>query len=271
MARGSKYFVESMRVMKVIILAGGLGSRISEETTSKPKPMVFINGEPILSHIFRIYAMQGITEFILALGYKGEVILDWIKSQSEGKSGNNYLISLNLTTPPKSTEIVQISVEAVDTGLDTQTGGRILKCMNRYPDQTMFATYGDGLANVSISKLLSFHQSAQKLCTVTAVRPAARFGFLEIQDGVVSHFGEKDQADSGWINGGFFVLDPRVSNYIEDYDEPFETGALPRLVTENQLAAYQHFGFFKPMDTLREKNELEEMAKRNTPPWSEIV
>lgn len=215
--------------------------------------------------------MQGITEFIVALGYKGEVILDWLKSQSEGKSGNNYLISLKVNTFPKPAEIVQISVEAVDTGLDTQTGGRILKCMNLNPGQTMFATYGDGLANVSISKLLSFHQAAQKLCTVTAVRPAARFGFLQIQDGVVSHFGEKDQADSGWINGGFFVLDPRVRNYIEDYDEPFETGALPRLVKESQLVAYQHFGFFKPMDTLREKIELEEMAKRDAPPWSEIV
>jgi glucose-1-phosphate cytidylyltransferase len=256
--------------MRVIVLAGGLGSRISEESTSKPKPMVSINEEPILSHIFRIYAMQGITDFIVALGYKGEIILDWIQSHAIGKKDNSYLISLNLDSRPDQTKSIQISVEAVETGLDTQTGGRILKCMDLHPDQTMLATYGDGLANVSITKLLAFHDSAQRLCTVTAVRPAARFGFLEIQDGKVSHFGEKDQADSGWINGGFFVLNPKVRNYIQSETEPFETGALPRLVKDNQLAAYQHFGFFKPMDTLREKNELEEMAKRSSPPWTEI-
>jgi glucose-1-phosphate cytidylyltransferase len=256
--------------MKVIVLAGGLGSRISEETTSKPKPMVSINEEPILSHIFRIYAMQGITEFIVALGYKGEVILDWLESNAFGKKDNSYLVSLHLDFHLAQARNIQISVEAVETGLDTQTGGRILKCMDLYPDQTMMATYGDGLANVSISKLLEFHDSNQKLCTVTAVRPAARFGFLEIQNGIVSHFGEKDQADSGWINGGFFVLRPNVKNYIKNDYEPFETGALGRLVKENQLAAYQHFGFFKPMDTLREKNELDEMAKRSTPPWTDI-
>jgi glucose-1-phosphate cytidylyltransferase len=257
--------------MKVIVLAGGLGSRISEETTSKPKPMVSINDEPILSHIFRIYAMQGVTDFIVALGYKGEVILDWIRSQASGRTDNGYLISLNLNSHSGERKNVQIYVEALETGLHTQTGGRIRRCMDLYPDQTMLATYGDGLANVSISKLLKFHNSAAKLCTVTAVRPAARFGFLEIEDGLVSHFGEKDQADSGWINGGYFVLDPSVRNYVEDDNEPFETGALPRLVRENQLMAYQHFGFFKPMDTLREKNELEEMAKSKTPPWLEII
>jgi glucose-1-phosphate cytidylyltransferase len=256
--------------MKVIVLAGGLGSRISEETNSKPKPMVSINDEPILSHIFRIYAIQGITEFVVALGYKGEVILDWLNTQASKKYNNKYLISLDFDSRKSQTKSIQISVEAVETGVDTQTGGRILKCMDLYPDQTMLATYGDGLANVSISKLLAFHDSTQKLCTVTAVRPAARFGFLEIQNGIVSHFGEKDQADSGWINGGFFVLKPNVRNYIESNYEPFETGALPRLVKENQLAAYQHFGFFKPMDTLREKNELEEMAKRSCPPWTDI-
>jgi glucose-1-phosphate cytidylyltransferase len=256
--------------MKVIVLAGGLGSRISEETTSKPKPMVSINEEPILSHIFRIYAMQGITDFIVALGYKGEIISDWIQRKASGKKGNSYLIDLNLDHRPGQTRNIQISVEAIDTGLNTQTGGRILKCMDRYPDEAMLATYGDGLANVSIPKLLAFHLAAQKLCTVTAVRPAARFGFLEIQDGVVSHFGEKDQADSGWINGGFFVLQPSVKDYIEDEFEPFETGALARLVKNNQLAAYQHFSFFKPMDTLRENNELEEMAKRSIPPWIDI-
>lgn len=214
--------------------------------------------------------MQGITDFIVALGYKGEVILDWIRSQAIGKNANSYVILLDVNSHSSQRGFVEISVEAVETGLDTQTGGRIRRCMDLYPDQSMLATYGDGLANVSIAKLMAFHNSNQRLCTITAVRPAARFGFLEIRDGLVSHFGEKDQADSGWINGGFFVLEPSVKSYIENENEPFETGALPRLVKDTELAAYQHFGFFKPMDTLREKNELEEMSKRSTPPWIEI-
>ena len=232
--------------------------------------MVTINQEPILSHIFRIYAIQGITDFIVALGYKGEVILEWLRSQANERKGSIYFISLEINTATGEKRNVQISVEALETGLYTQTGGRLRQCMDLYPDEIMLATYGDGLANVSISKLLDFHKSTAKLCTVTAVRPAARFGFLEIEDGLVSHFGEKDQADTGWINGGFFVLDPRIRNYFGDDNEPFENGALPRLVKESQLAGYQHFGFFKPMDTLREKNELEEMAKRSSPPWMEF-
>jgi glucose-1-phosphate cytidylyltransferase len=257
--------------MKVIILAGGLGSRISEETISKPKPMVEINQEPMLAHIFRVFALQGFTHFIIALGYKGEVILEWVQDKSHAKIENKYLISLDMDGPMGKTMKVEVTVEPLDTGLQTQTGGRIKQCMALYPDETLLATYGDGLANISIPKLLSFHTMSKKFCTVTAVRPAARFGFLDIQDGVVCHFGEKDQADSGWINGGFFVLTPDVRRFIGEDDEPFETGALPKLVKEIQLAAYQHFGFFKPMDTLRERNELEEMAKNTRPPWIEIV
>jgi glucose-1-phosphate cytidylyltransferase len=253
--------------MKVIVLAGGLGSRISEETTSKPKPMVSINDEPILSHIFRIYAMQGVTDFIVALGYKGDYITSWLEERATKAGKDLFKMKLNLLASDNSSSFAEITIETLDTGLHSQTGGRIKQCLERYPNETLMATYGDGLANVSIHALLSSHSKSKKLATVTAVRPAARFGFLEIQDGSVLHFGEKDQADAGWINGGFFVLNPEVVNYIKNDQEPFESGALPRLVNEKQLNAYQHFNFFKPMDTLREKNELEELAKSPPIPW----
>lgn len=234
--------------MKAIILAGGLGTRISEETADKPKPMVEIAGKPMLWHIMNIYARQGVTEFVIATGYKSEVIQNWIKTVGE---------------PWK--------IKALDTGLNTQTGGRIRECMNSVPGERVFATYGDGLGNVNLSKLLDFHQHQNKLATVTAVRPPARFGVLESENGLVTKFGEKNQADSGWINGGFFVLEPQVSRYIHDPSEPFETDALPRLVIERQLVSYHHNGFWQPMDTLREKQDLERFAVQPNPPWLEDV
>ena len=234
--------------MKAIILAGGLGTRISEETADKPKPMVEIAGKPMLWHIMNIYARQGVTEFVIATGYKSEVIQNWIKTVGE---------------PWK--------IKALDTGLHTQTGGRIRECMNSVPGERVFATYGDGLGNVNLSKLLDFHQHQNKLATVTAVRPPARFGVLESENGLVTKFGEKNQADSGWINGGFFVLEPQVSRYIHDLSEPFETDALPRLVIERQLVSYHHNGFWQPMDTLREKQDLERFAVQPNPPWLEDV
>ena len=230
--------------MKAIILAGGLGTRISEETADKPKPMVEIAGKPMLWHIMNIYSRQGVTEFVIATGYKSEVIQNWIKSVSE---------------PWK--------IQALDTGLNTQTGGRIRECMDSIPGERVFATYGDGLGNVNLTKLLDFHQHQSKLATVTAVRPPARFGVLESENGLVTKFGEKNQADSGWINGGFFVLEPQVSSYIHGLSEPFETDALPRLVSERQLVSYHHNGFWQPMDTLREKQDLERFAVRSNPPW----
>lgn len=230
--------------MKVVILAGGLGTRISEETVDKPKPMVLINGTPILWHIMNIFAVQGFNDFVIAAGYKGEVISEWVSTL-----GDDW------------------KVEVVDTGVDSQTGGRIKLCMDLYPSERFLATYGDGVGNINISKLIEFHDSQMGLATLTAVRPPARFGYLDIANGVVRHFGEKNQSDAGWINGGFFVLEPKVSSYVYSHDEPFETGALPRLVMESSLNAFEHHGFWQPMDTVREKHELESLSINGNPPW----
>lgn len=236
--------------MKVIIIAGGLGTRIAEETEDKPKPMVLINGKPILWHLMNIFSIQGMNDFIISTGYKSEIIEDWVV--------NNRIINTNND---------EINIQTLNTGLSTHTGGRISEVMKTIPNEKVIATYGDGLANVSIKNLLDFHKSHGKLATVTAVRPPARFGYLKIENHKVTHFGEKNQSDEGWINGGFFVLDPKVSNYVESIDEPFETGALVRLTNESQLMSYQHSGFWQPMDTLREKRELEKMAMQKKPPW----
>jgi glucose-1-phosphate cytidylyltransferase len=233
--------------MKTIILAGGLGSRIAEETESKPKPMVLIDDKPILWHVMNIYASQGFNEFIIATGYKGEVINNWVENLKSSWS-----------------------ISVVDTGSDTQTGGRIKKCMETVANERVLATYGDGLANVNINQLLDFHNQQGRMATVTAVRPPARFGVLESLNGLVTHFAEKTQSDAGWINGGFFVLEPNVSDLILDSSEPLESGALSRLVQQKQLSAYHHEGFWHPMDTLREKQVLAELAKEKTPPWTNL-
>ncbi len=235
--------------MKIIILAGGLGTRISEETEDKPKPMVLIDDKPLIWHLMNIFAMQGYKEFIIATGYKGDVIRKWVSGLEHNSDEMDWKITV------------------LETGLESQTGGRIAMCMKTIPNERVIATYGDGLANVSISQLLKYHDLKNKFATVTAVRPPARFGVLDIEGGIVKHFGEKNQSDSGWINGGFFVLEPQVVEYVSSELEPFESGALPKLVSENQLSAYQHFGFWKPMDTLRERGELEILAKQITPPW----
>jgi glucose-1-phosphate cytidylyltransferase len=253
--------------MNVIILAGGLGTRLSEETESKPKPMVLIDDKPILWHLMNIFSQQGLDEFVLALGYRGDVIKRWLIDLNE-LDGDITIDTLNKKVSHlRRTSRSSWKVTALETGLSTQTGGRIAKCMRALPGERVIAAYGDGLANISIDRLISFHKSHGKLATVTAVRPPARFGHMEISVGVVEHFGEKNQSDAGWINGGFFVLEPEVANYVFSDDEPFETGALPRLVAENQLMAYQHDSFWQPMDTLREKNELALMAKESVPPW----
>lgn len=234
--------------MKVLILAGGLGTRISEETANKPKPMVKLGGKPILWHLMSIYAKQGLNEFVVATGYRGNVISDWVSQlKSDWK------------------------ISTVDTGLETQTGGRIKMCMDLFPGERVLATYGDGLGNVNLTKLIQFHENHGRLATLTAVRPPARFGYLKTMGGQVVHFGEKNQSDAGWINGGFFVLEAQVASYIHDLNEPFETGALPRLTELEQLMAYEHFGFWQPMDTLREKKDLEKLATKAIPPWLEIL
>ena len=231
--------------MKVIILAGGYGTRISEETADKPKPMVLVNGKPILEHVTDIFRSQGFNDFVVASGYMYEVIEEW------------------------SRDAVSRGINAVtlNTGLDTQTAGRIRQCLELTGDQRVFVTYGDGVGNINLKVLLDFHMQNSKLATVTAVRPPARFGVLESENGLVTHFGEKNQTDAGWINGGFFVLEPEVKDYIHSDLEPFEKYPLPRLVEKGELMAFHHHGFWQPMDTLREKNELEELAKSDVVPW----
>jgi len=234
--------------MRVIILAGGRGTRLAEETTVIPKPMVQIGGKPMLWHIMNSYARQGFSDFLIATGYLAEVIEKWTSSLTE-----NWKVATQFT------------------GLETQTGGRLKQCVLASYGDRFLATYGDGLANVHIPGLLAAHKEGRFIATLTAVRPPARFGVVEISNGRVSHFGEKLQADSGWINGGFFVLDKAISDYVHSDDEPFESGALPRLSDEGKLGAYEHFGFWKPMDTLREKIEFQELASQPLWPWLDVV
>ena len=240
--------------MKVIIIAGGLGTRISEETEDKPKPMVLINNKPIIWHLMNIFCLQGINDFIISTGYKSEVIENWIR--------NNQILDSNSKT---------MNITTINTGLNTQTGGRISEVMKNFPDEKVIATYGDGLANISIKKLLHFHTAHGKLATVTAVRPPARFGYLKSENNLVTHFGEKNQSDEGWINGGFFVLEPEVRSFVKSINEPFENGALVRLTEKSQLMSYSHLGYWQPMDTLREKLDLEKQAKLNIPPWLKFI
>ena len=234
--------------MKVVILAGGLGTRISEETDLKPKPMVKIGNQPIIWHIMNSFAEQGFDDFVIATGYKGQIIHDWVQS---------------LNTDWK--------IQAIDTGLDTQTGGRINRVFKILEPSKLLVTYGDALANVDVNSLINFHSSHHKIATVTAVRPPARFGVLESENGLVKNFGEKRQSDAGWINGGYFVLDQEVARYIQSDDEPFEQGALQRLVEQRELMSFHHHGFWQPMDTLREKVILQEMVTAGKQPWLDIT
>lgn len=233
--------------MKTVILAGGLGTRFSEETESKPKPMILIDHRPILWHIMDIYASQGYSDFVIATGYMSEVIENWVE---------------NLDTDWK--------ISTINTGLNTQTGGRIKKCIELLDDERFFVTYGDGLGNVNIARLLDFHNARNSIVTATAVRPPARFGYLEVVDGLVTRFGEKDQVNEGWINGGFFVMDRAVLKFIQGENEAFETGALPRLTLERGFYAFQHTGFWFPMDTRSEQKTLAGYANLELPPWKEL-
>jgi glucose-1-phosphate cytidylyltransferase len=234
--------------MKTVILAGGLGTRISEETADKPKPMVLVDDKPIIWHVMDIYARQGFKDFVIATGYKSEVISNWVEKEQD--------ISLK-----------ELSIEILDTGLETQTAGRIRRCLEFIDEKEIMVTYGDGLGNVNINSLIQFHKSHGKIATVTAVRPPARFGFLHSENGMVTEFGEKNQADAGWINGGFFVLNQEVLNYLKNDSDPFEATSLPALVEEKSLMAFHHEGFWQPMDTLREKNELSRYSRQSIPPW----
>ena len=230
--------------MKVIILAGGLGTRISEETSKKPKPMVDIGGYPIIWHIIQIYALQGFREFVIAGGYKYSVIQEWISHHYH--SGSNWINNLDISV--------------VDTGLSTLTGTRISQIVSETSDSRFLCTYGDGVANVNLQELLAFHGKSGKVATLTSVRPPARFGHVTIEEDKVVSFDEKNQADEGWINGGFFVFEREILNYISHENETFEKGALPKLALDNNLMAYKHYGFWHAMDTLRDKEVLAKMA-----------
>jgi glucose-1-phosphate cytidylyltransferase len=256
-------------MINTIILAGGRGSRLSEETEERPKPMVLLDSNPILWHIMKIYLIQGYSYFSIALGHKGEIIKKWLMDL-HSLNGNLHLdFQLNKIKFDRRIIFDNLKISAIETGLESQTGGRILNCMKVLPKETVMATYGDGLGNININRLIEFHKTHKKLATVTAVRPPSRFGQLDINDGdnQVKNFGEKSALDSGWINGGFFVLEPEVVNYINDENEPFETGALPRLAIDSQLMAFKHEGFWMPMDTLRERNELRSLATLPVIPW----
>ena len=253
--------------MKTIILAGGLGTRISEETENKPKPMVTIGDEPILRHVMEIYRTQGFNEFVLALGYKADVIKRWLVEMNT-LSGDIFVDTSKVFTPnQRGKSNVDLKVHALETGLHTKTGGRILQCLSKFPGESMMATYGDGLANVNISNLLEFHKSHGKMVTVTAVRPPSRFGQIELTGSHVTSFAEKDQINTGWINGGFFVIDQKVKDFFSEDNESFEFDTLPRLVALGQVMAFEHHGFWQPMDTLREKNILAKFAEQQNPPW----
>lgn len=230
--------------MKTIILAGGLGSRLAEETQDKPKPMVLIGDKPILWHIMNIYATQGFRDFIIAGGYKIKVISKYIESLKE-----NW------------------NIEVLDTGLNTQTAGRIKRCIQKENGERFFVTYGDGVANVDLQNLITDHHKFGGLITLTAVRPPARFGSLQIVNNKVTHFGEKVQANQGWINGGYFILEKEILKYISSENEPFETGPLPKLAADGQLYCHFHKKFWMPMDTLREKTELDKLARIKNIPW----
>jgi glucose-1-phosphate cytidylyltransferase len=254
-----------MTVPKIVILAGGLGTRLSEETTVRPKPMVEIGERPILWHLMKLCAAQGFEEFVVALGYKGEQIkryfLDFrILHCSLTVHLRSGAVDVGAGDPPDWT------VHLVDTGLETQTGGR-LRRLREHLDATFIATYGDGLADVDLRALLAFHRAHGRLATVTAVRPPARFGGLHFAGDRVDEFIEKPQAGEGWINGGFFVLEPRCLDYIESDDTIWERGPLEALARDGQLMAYRHEGFFQPMDTLREKSQLEQLWQRGEAPW----
>jgi glucose-1-phosphate cytidylyltransferase len=252
--------------MKIVILAGGLGTRISEETQIKPKPMIQIGDEPLIMHIMRNFAAQGFDDFIICLGYKGYVIKEYFKNL---KYHLHNLVFENLNSEPLSNSdpVMNWKVQLIDTGQNTMTGGRLKRIQKYTNNETFILTYGDGLADLQVVDLLEFHKSSGGYATVTAVKPPARFGALEINDDhSVTTFAEKFDNQSGWINGGFFVLEQKIFDYIIDDQTIWEKEPLSKLAFDRELFAFKHEGFWKPCDTLREKNELEELWSNN-PPW----
>ncbi len=253
--------------MKAVILAGGLGSRLSEETDIKPKPMVEIGGMPILWHIMKMYSHFGINDFIICLGYKGYAIKEYFANYYQHMSDITYDLRENKVKIHRNyAEPWQVTL--VDTGHNSMTGGRLKRLKDYLKDEEMFCfTYGDGLSDINISNLIELHKKENRLSTVTAVQPAGRFGTLGIHGASVTQCQEKLKGDGGWINGGFFVLSPKVLDYIEDDRSIWEQDPMQNLARENQMSCYFHEGFWQPMDTLREKHLLEELWQKKQAPW----
>lgn len=253
--------------MKAVILAGGLGTRISEETSFRPKPMVEIGGKPILWHIMKLYSYYGIQEFVVCCGYKGYIIKEYFA---------NYFLHMSDVTFDMSRNSMEVhhrnaepwKVTLVDTGDQTMTGGRLKRVARYIEDDELFClTYGDGVSDVNISELIAFHRSSGVMATLTAIYPPGRFGALELSGNKVRRFSEKPQGDGSMINGGFFVLSPTVLSYIAGDQTFWEKEPMERLAAEGQLAAFKHAGFWQPMDTLRDKQRLEELWEGGNPPW----
>jgi glucose-1-phosphate cytidylyltransferase len=252
--------------MKCVILAGGLGTRLSEETESRPKPMVEIGGKPILWHIMKIYSQHGVNEFVICAGYKGYVIKEYFA---------NYFLHMSNITFDMSTNEMQVhennaeswKVTIVDTGDETMTGGRLLRVRDYIGDKTFCFTYGDGVSDVDISRLISFHKSQNKWATVTAVQPPGRFGAIKMENTTITSFEEKPQGDGGYINGGFFILEPKVFDLIDGDHTVWEREPMERLAKNKQIEAFKHDGFWKPMDTLRDKKHLEDLWNSNKALW----
>ncbi|MEW6601463.1 MAG: glucose-1-phosphate cytidylyltransferase [Nitrospirota bacterium] len=254
--------------MKVVILAGGFGTRLSEETGVRPKPMVEIGGKPILWHIMKIYSTYGLNDFIICLGYKGYIIKEYF---------SNYFLRMSDVTFNLNNNSMQVhnnnvepwNVTLVDTGENSMTGGRLRRVAAYINNETFCFTYGDGLSNIDINELISFHKSQRTLATLTAVQPPGRFGVIRLDDekSKIASFKEKPEGDGAWINGGFFVLEPEVINYIADDSIVWEQEPMKRLADEGNLSAYRYPGFWHPMDTLRDKNELESLWNSGKAPW----
>lgn len=252
--------------MKTVILAGGLGTRLAEESASKPKPMVEVGEHPILWHIMNIYASHGFREFVVALGYKGEMIKDFFLNYHRLR--NDLTIELKDGSVDVHNAIREDwRVHLVDTGQNTLTGGRLKRLRSQVGGETFMMTYGDGVADVDITAALAFHKRMGRLATVTAVRPPARFGDLQFDGDLVSSFSEKPQTGEGWVNGGFFILEPGVFDYLDSDQTSFEREPLERLAAEGQLATFRHVGFWQCMDTLRDVRYLNDLWAGGKPPW----
>jgi glucose-1-phosphate cytidylyltransferase len=253
--------------MKVLILAGGLGSRLSEETTIKPKPMVEIGGKPILWHIMKSYSLHGYNDFIILCGYKGYMIKEYFANYFRHSSDMTVDL-INNTIVHHKNNAEPWKVTLIDTGVETMTGGRINRVKEYIGNETFMLTYGDGVSDIDIQKLVQFHKNHGKAVTMTSVKPEGKYGMLDIaSDNVVQNFKEKPRGDGSWINGGYFVCEPKVLNYLRDDSTIFEREPLENLTKDKELCAFKHHGFWKPMDTLRDKIQLQEMIENNKAPW----